>query len=64
MKQQERLNYLLEYLKKTSIQYKNLKIENDYEAKKLALCAFMNIRMPQNISKADRSTDRATYNTG
>lgn len=48
--QQERLDYLLEEMKEDSIQYKDLETGDDYQDKRLALRALMNIRMPGYIS--------------
>ena len=43
MKQQERLDFLLEKLKEDSVQYKNLQVEENETAKKEAVRSLMNI---------------------
>lgn len=48
--QSERLDYLLEQLKKDSVQYKDLEVEDTYDAKRMALRSLMNIRMPRAIA--------------
>lgn len=51
MKQQERLDFLLEKLKEDSVQYKNLQVEENETAKKEAVRSLMNIRMPRYIDR-------------
>lgn len=48
--QSERLDYLLEQLKKDSVQYKDLEVEDTYDAKRTALRSLINIRMPRAIA--------------
>lgn len=45
--QEERLDYLLEKFKEDSVQYKDLKVKNDYDEKRMVLRSLMNIRMPR-----------------
>lgn len=51
MKQQERLDFLLEKLKEDSVQYKNLQVEENETAKKEAVRSLMNIRKPRYIDR-------------
>lgn len=48
-KQEERLDYLLQKFKEDSVQYKDLKVKNDYEEKRMVLRSLMNIRMPDTM---------------
>ena len=50
-KQEERLNYLIEVLKNETVQYKNLKIPESIDDKKVLLRSLMNVRQPKKISK-------------
>jgi O-acetyl-ADP-ribose deacetylase (regulator of RNase III) len=47
--QEERLDYLLEEMKKDSTRYKKLEVEDDYQEKRNTFRALMNIRMPRAI---------------
>lgn len=49
--QSDRLEYLLEKLKKNSGQYRNLVVKDNYEEKRMVLRSLMNIRMPENIEE-------------
>lgn len=49
--QEERLNYLLEAFKKDSVQYRDLKVGDAYEEKRMALRSLMNIRMPRKMQE-------------
>lgn len=49
--QSEKLNYMLEYLKEDSDQYKSLDVSDDYKEKRMAVRSLMNIRMPKEVSK-------------
>lgn len=49
--QEDRLDYLLHEFKEDSGQYKNLKVEDDYESKRMALRSLMNIRMPGKMAE-------------
>lgn len=44
--QEERLDFLLKEFKEDSVQYRNLETGEEYEEKRMALRALMNIRMP------------------
>lgn len=44
--QEERLDYLLEKFKEDSVQYKNLRVRDTYDEKRMALRSLMNIRLP------------------
>ena len=46
IKQEERLDYLLEKFKEDSGRYSDLEVEDTYPAKRMALGSLMNIRMP------------------
>lgn len=48
MNQEERLDYLLKYLCEDSVQYKDMKVENN--EKRMTMRSLMNIRMPKPIS--------------
>lgn len=49
MKQEERLDYLLDQFKSDSVQYKNLEVGSSVEEKRTALRSLMNIRMPRHM---------------
>lgn len=49
--QKERLDFLLQEFKEDSIQYRDLKVEEGYENKRMALRALMNIRMPKDMAE-------------
>jgi O-acetyl-ADP-ribose deacetylase (regulator of RNase III) len=51
LKQEERLNYLLEQFKLDSGTYRNLKVGESTEEKQTALRSLMNIRMPRQIKE-------------
>lgn len=46
-KQEERLDFLLKEFKEDSVQYKDLKVGENYEEKRMALRSLMNIRRPK-----------------
>lgn len=46
MTQEERLDYLVEGFKEDSGRYRNMKVEDTYDQKRMALRSLMNIRMP------------------
>ena len=50
-KQEERLNYLIEVLKKETKQYENFEIPENIEDKQILLRSLMNIRPPREISE-------------
>lgn len=49
--QREKLNYLLERFKEDSVRYKDLRVDDDYSSKRMALRSLMNIRMPKEIGR-------------
>lgn len=49
--QSERLDYLLEQMKEDSEQYRDLKVEDNYEEKRMALRSLMNIRAPRRLGE-------------
>lgn len=51
LSQEERLDYLIEILKKEDEEYKNIKVPNSRDEKKNLLRALINIRMPYPISE-------------
>lgn len=51
MTQEERLDYLLHEFKEDSVRYRDLKVEEKYENKRMALRSLMNIRMPKEMRK-------------
>lgn len=51
MNQNERLDYLIDSLKKESIRYKNLSMGNSTEEKRKVLRSLMNVRMPADMDK-------------
>lgn len=48
--QHGRLDYLLDYLKEDSVQYRDLKVGSQEQDKKAAVRSLMNIRMPRHVS--------------
>ncbi|WP_375539827.1 hypothetical protein [Clostridium estertheticum] len=51
MNQQERLDYIVKYLRADSEQYNDIEISNNNKQKRKLIRSFMNIRMPRTISK-------------
>ena len=49
MNQNERLDFLIDAFKEDSIEYKNLKVQDDMEGKQRILRSLMNIRMPRQM---------------
>jgi len=47
MTQEERIDYLLDRLKRDSLQYHDLKVEDNFKSKRTTLRSLMNIRMPK-----------------
>ena len=51
MNQEQRLDYLVNKFKEDSGEYRNLKVGNTIEEKRIALRSLMNIRMPKSMSE-------------
>jgi hypothetical protein len=49
--QSERLDYLLDLMKEESVQYRDLKVEDNYEEKRMVLRSHMNIRAPRSLGE-------------
>lgn len=49
--QEEKLNFLLQKFKEESVRYQDLKVEDDYENKRMVLRSLMNVRMPKEMGK-------------
>jgi NAD-dependent SIR2 family protein deacetylase len=49
--QEARLDYLLQKFKEDSVRYKDLKVDNNYIDKRMALRSLMNIRMPKEMAE-------------
>ena len=49
MNQNERLDFLIDAFKEDSLEYKNLKVQDDMEGKQRILRSLMNIRMPRQM---------------